>query len=60
VFSESAAYYAQLYRQHELMGGHVIQLGTGNEEAAIQALQAWPGSFICGNATALFQIIMLF
>ncbi|KAI8054275.1 Phosphoribosylformimino-5-aminoimidazole carboxamide ribotide isomerase [Syncephalis plumigaleata] len=53
VASESAAYYAQLYRQHELTGGHVIQLGTGNEEAAVQALQAWPGGLQLGGQVTI-------
>ena len=29
-----AGYYAKLYRQHDLRGGHVIMLGPGNEAAA--------------------------
>ncbi|MCW8884163.1 MAG: phosphoribosylformimino-5-aminoimidazole carboxamide ribotide isomerase [Motiliproteus sp.] len=37
-----AAYYADLYRQHQLTGGHVIALGPGNKEQALKALSAWP------------------
>lgn len=37
-----ANYYAALYRQHQLQGGHVIALGPGNQEAALSALAAWP------------------
>lgn len=37
-----AAYYAKLYREHQLQGGHVIALGPGNKEEAIKALSAWP------------------
>ncbi len=37
-----APYYAQLYRQHNLTGGHVIALGPGNKEQALKALAAWP------------------
>lgn len=37
-----STYYAELYRDHQLTGGHVIALGPGNQEAAIKALQAWP------------------
>ena len=37
-----AAYYASLYRQHALKGGHVIALGPGNKEEALKALAAWP------------------
>ena len=37
-----AAYYAELYRKHDLRGGHVIALGPGNKEEALKALAAWP------------------
>ena len=37
------AYYAELYREHDLLGGHVIKLGPGNDVAAREALAAWPG-----------------
>jgi phosphoribosylformimino-5-aminoimidazole carboxamide ribotide isomerase len=44
-----AAHYAQLYRRDGLLGGHVIQLGAGNELAAIEALAAWPGGLQLGG-----------
>lgn len=44
-----AAYYADLYRKHDLRGGHVIMLGPGNDEAARAALAAWPGSLQIGG-----------
>ncbi|RKP25366.1 Phosphoribosylformimino-5-aminoimidazole carboxamide ribotide isomerase [Syncephalis pseudoplumigaleata] len=53
VASESAAYYAQCYRQHSLTGGHVIQLGTGNEQAATEALAAWPGGLQLGGQVTI-------
>ena len=37
-----AAFYADLYQQHGLKGGHVIALGPGNEAEVTKALQAWP------------------
>jgi phosphoribosylformimino-5-aminoimidazole carboxamide ribotide isomerase len=40
---EKPAYFAELYRKHDLVGGHVIKLGNGNDEAAREALAAWPG-----------------
>lgn len=49
-----AAYYANLYRQHDLTGGHVIALGPGNKEQALNALAQWPGGLQFGggvNAT---------
>lgn len=48
-----SSYYAQLFAQNHLTGGHVIMLGAGNEEAAIRALQAYPnGLQIGGGITA--------
>jgi phosphoribosylformimino-5-aminoimidazole carboxamide ribotide isomerase len=35
--------YARLYKENGLTGGHVIKLGPGNDEAAKEALIAWPG-----------------
>ncbi len=37
-----AAYYADLYQDNGLTGGHVIALGPGNKEEALMALNAWP------------------
>ncbi len=45
----SSRYYAELYRKHQLNGGHVIALGTGNQEAALEALSAWPGGLQFGG-----------
>ena len=42
VSSHDAAYYANLYRENHLTGGHVIALGPGNKEQALKALAAWP------------------
>jgi len=47
------SYYSSLYRRDDLPGGHVIMLGPGNEDAAVNALQAWPGGMqIGGGITA--------
>ena len=48
------AWFAEKYRQDNLHGGHVIKLGKGNDEAALEALNAWPGGLQIGggiNAT---------
>ncbi|PYI51305.1 phosphoribosylformimino-5-aminoimidazole carboxamide ribotide isomerase [Paenibacillus flagellatus] len=46
-------YYAAMYREDGLTGGHVIMLGAGNEEAAEEALRAYPGGLqIGGGITA--------
>lgn len=42
-------YYARMYRDDGLAGGHVIQLGAGNEQAARAALAAWPGGMQLGG-----------
>jgi phosphoribosylformimino-5-aminoimidazole carboxamide ribotide isomerase len=44
-----ASYFANLYREHNLEGAHVIMLGPGNEDAAREALQAWPGKLQVGG-----------
>ena len=49
VSDRSPGYYAELYRRYGLSGGHVIQLGPGNEAAAREALAAWPGHLQLGG-----------
>jgi phosphoribosylformimino-5-aminoimidazole carboxamide ribotide isomerase len=49
VSEKSAAWFADLYRRDELVGGHVILLGPGNEEAARAALAAYPGGLHLGG-----------
>lgn len=44
-----ARHYAELYRRDGLTGGHVIQLGAGNEGAALEALAAWPQGLQLGG-----------
>ncbi len=49
----SAAEYAARYRRDGLVGGHLIMLGPGNEQAAAAALAAFPGGLqIGGGITA--------
>jgi phosphoribosylformimino-5-aminoimidazole carboxamide ribotide isomerase len=48
-----AAYYAGLYRRDGLLGGHVIMLGPGNEEAALAALRAFPGGLQVGGGITI-------
>ena len=43
------SWYAERYRDDDLTGGHVIQLGSGNSAAARDALQAWPGGLQLGG-----------
>jgi phosphoribosylformimino-5-aminoimidazole carboxamide ribotide isomerase len=44
-----STWYADLYRRNNLIGGHVIQLGKGNEKAAREALGHWPGGMQLGG-----------
>lgn len=34
-----------MYKEENLRGGHVIKLGPGNDEAAKEALESWPGTY---------------
>ncbi|KAJ9097713.1 hypothetical protein QFC21_004751 [Naganishia friedmannii] len=38
-----------MYRDNNLTGGHVIKLGPGNDNAAREALAAWPGGLQVGG-----------
>jgi phosphoribosylformimino-5-aminoimidazole carboxamide ribotide isomerase len=47
-----ASHYANLYKEHDLRGGHVVMLGKGNIEAADEALRTWPGGLqVAGGIT---------
>ncbi len=49
VSDRPAEFYAELYRKDGLEGGHVIQLGAGNQEPARAALAAWPKGLQVGG-----------
>lgn len=49
VSEKPAAWFAELYRKDGLKGGHVIQLGAGNEAEARSALAAYPGGMHLGG-----------
>ena len=49
VSERSPAWFAELYRRDGLSGGHVIMLGKGCEDAAREALGAWPGHLQIGG-----------
>lgn len=42
-------WFANLYRKDNLVGGHIIKLGLGNDDAAEAALAAWPGGMQLGG-----------
>lgn len=43
------SWFARRFREDGLTGGHVIKLGPGNDEAAREALAAWPGGLQIGG-----------
>ena len=43
VSEKAPEYYAKLYKQDGLAGGHIIKLGPGNDEAAMRALPVAEG-----------------
>jgi phosphoribosylformimino-5-aminoimidazole carboxamide ribotide isomerase len=53
VSEHTSSYYAKQFQRDALTGGHVIMLGKGNEEAALEALAAYPNQLqIGGGITA--------
>lgn len=49
VSDHPSAWFAHRFREDRLTGGHVIKLGPGNDEAAREALAAWPGGLQIGG-----------
>ena len=45
----SADYYAKLYKQHNLKGGHIISLGANNQQQVKQALSSYPNGLQYGG-----------
>ncbi len=49
VSDQPPSWFAELYARDDLRGGHVIKLGPGNDDAARQALAAFPGGLQIGG-----------
>ena len=49
VSEKPPAWFSDLYRRDNLRGGHVIKLGQGNDDAALEALTGWPGGLQVGG-----------
>jgi phosphoribosylformimino-5-aminoimidazole carboxamide ribotide isomerase len=49
VSDKDASYYAQIYKENGLSGGHIIMLGPGNEIEALKALKVFPGGMHIGG-----------
>ncbi|MDG2383207.1 MAG: phosphoribosylformimino-5-aminoimidazole carboxamide ribotide isomerase [Pirellulaceae bacterium] len=53
VSEQGADHFAAMYRNDGLTGGHVIQLGPGNCEAALLALRTYPDGLQLGGGVGL-------
>ena len=53
ISDHSAVYFADMFYRDGLTGGHVIMLGPNNEQAATEALQAFPNAFHIGGGVSL-------
>ncbi len=53
VSERPARWFAELYRRDDLPGGHIIMLGAGNDQAARDALSAYPGGMHVGGGINL-------
>jgi phosphoribosylformimino-5-aminoimidazole carboxamide ribotide isomerase len=49
ISEHDSAWFADRYRRDGLAGGHIIMLGSGNQEQAIAALEAFPGGLQVGG-----------
>jgi phosphoribosylformimino-5-aminoimidazole carboxamide ribotide isomerase len=49
VSERKSRHFAQMYRNDNLVGGHVIMLGSGNEESANDAIKEYPQGFQLGG-----------
>ncbi len=53
VAEQSAEWFASRYARDGLTGGHVIKLGPGNDQAAAEALAAYPGGLQLGGGITM-------
>ena len=53
ISEKPSSWFAELYKNDGLKGGHVISLGPGNESAAKDALAAYPGGLHVGGGVNL-------
>ncbi|WP_097072969.1 phosphoribosylformimino-5-aminoimidazole carboxamide ribotide isomerase [Ureibacillus xyleni] len=49
ISEKDSSYYANMFKEDGLTGGHVIMLGAGNEDAALLALQTYPNGLQIGG-----------
>ncbi|EPB88435.1 1-(5-phosphoribosyl)-5-[(5-phosphoribosylamino)methylideneamino] imidazole-4-carboxamide isomerase [Mucor circinelloides 1006PhL] len=53
VSEETPSFYSKLYKENQVSRCHVIKLGPNNDEAAKEALAAWPGGLQVGGGITL-------
>jgi len=53
VSEKPSSWFAEKFRDDGLSGGHVIKLGPGNDQAALEALAAWPGGLQLGGGVTI-------
>jgi phosphoribosylformimino-5-aminoimidazole carboxamide ribotide isomerase len=53
VSDKAPEWFAETFRKDALTGGHVIKLGPGNDDAAREALAAWPGGLQIGGGISV-------
>lgn len=53
VSEKPPSWFAALFREQGVQGGHVIKLGPGNDAAARDALSAWPGGLQLGGGVTI-------
>jgi phosphoribosylformimino-5-aminoimidazole carboxamide ribotide isomerase len=49
ISDKPSSYYSEMFKKDGLTGGHVIMLGAGNNEAAFEALKAYPNGLQVGG-----------
>ncbi len=57
VSERPASFYADLFQRDQLQGGHVIQLGPGNETAAREALSRYPNGLQLGGGVKVANAV---
>ncbi len=53
VSERAPSWFSRLFRGDQLLGGHIIKLGAGNDAAARDALQGWPNGMQIGGGIGI-------
>jgi phosphoribosylformimino-5-aminoimidazole carboxamide ribotide isomerase, eukaryotic type len=49
ISDKDSSFFAEMFKNDNLTGGHIIMLGSGNEDAALRALKAYPKGLQIGG-----------